>query len=97
MIARLAAGWEEEYVAWQRRDLSARRDVYIWADGVGQKNKISQRWAKRGSRPSAPKDQRTKWAHILGAICSAKGKGAGLVMPWADIRSIGLREWAHGS
>ena len=26
---------------------------------VGQKNKITRRWAKRGTRPSAPKDQRT--------------------------------------
>ena len=33
-IARLTAGWQEEYDRWQRRDLSARRYVYIWADGV---------------------------------------------------------------
>ena len=26
---------------------------------IGQKNKITRRWAKRGNRPSAPKDQRT--------------------------------------
>src|SRR6202040_3921176 len=26
---------------------------------VGQKNKITRRWAKRGTRPSAPHDQRT--------------------------------------
>jgi hypothetical protein len=29
-------------------------------------------------------DQRTKWAYIFGAICPAKGKGAGLVMPYCD-------------
>lgn len=34
MISRLTAGWQEEYDRWQRRDLSARRYVYIWADGV---------------------------------------------------------------
>jgi len=34
VIARLTAGWQEEYDHWQRRDLSARRYVYIWADGV---------------------------------------------------------------
>lgn len=33
-IARLTAGWQEEYDRWQRRDLSVRRYVYIWADGV---------------------------------------------------------------
>jgi putative transposase len=34
VIARLAAEWENEYERWQRRDLSARRYVYVWADGV---------------------------------------------------------------
>lgn len=34
VIARLTAGWQEDYDRWQRRDLSARRYVYIWADGV---------------------------------------------------------------
>jgi transposase-like protein len=34
VISRLTAGWQEEYDRWQRRDLSARRYVYVWADGV---------------------------------------------------------------
>lgn len=34
VISRLTAGWEDEHDAWQRRDLSARRYVYVWADGV---------------------------------------------------------------
>ena len=33
---------------------------------VGQKNKVTRRWAKRGTRPSAPKDQRTASAYIFG-------------------------------
>jgi len=33
-ISRLKADWWDEYERWQRRDLSARRFVYIWADGV---------------------------------------------------------------
>jgi len=33
-ISRLKGGWEEEYRAWQRRDLSGKRYVYVWADGV---------------------------------------------------------------
>lgn len=63
-----------------------------WQDEarVGQKNKITRRWAKRGTRPSVPKDQRTKWAYIFGAICPAKGKGAGLVMPYADTHAMSL-------
>ena len=34
VLARLKTGWQEEYERWKRRDLSARRYVYIWADGV---------------------------------------------------------------
>jgi len=34
VIARLTAEWQVEYDAWQKRDLSARRYVYIWADGI---------------------------------------------------------------
>ena len=33
-IGRLKAVWWDEYEAWQKRDLSARRYVYFWADGV---------------------------------------------------------------
>ena len=55
---------------------------------MGQKNKITRRWAKRGTRPSAPHDQRTKSAYIFGAICPKAGKGAGLVMPWCDTHAM---------
>jgi len=34
VISRLTGEWQKEYDRWQRRDLSARRYVYIWADGV---------------------------------------------------------------
>jgi len=33
-ITRLTAEWQADYAAWQKRDLSARRYVYLWADGV---------------------------------------------------------------
>ncbi len=60
-----------------------------WAEArIGQKNKLTRRWAKRGTRPRAPHDQRTEWAYIFGAICPAKGKGAGLVMPYCDTQAM---------
>jgi putative transposase len=34
VIARLRDAWQAEYDRWQRRDLSTRHYVYIWADGV---------------------------------------------------------------
>ena len=33
-IGRLKDGWLDEHAAWQKRDLSAKRYVYIWADGI---------------------------------------------------------------
>src|SRR5918996_5172661 len=33
-VRRLTEAWQEEHAHWQRRDLSARRYVYLWADGV---------------------------------------------------------------
>jgi putative transposase len=33
-IGRLKDGWQDEHAAWQKRDLSARRYVYVWADGI---------------------------------------------------------------
>jgi transposase-like protein len=33
-VRRLTEAWQEEHTGWQQRDLSARRYVYLWADGV---------------------------------------------------------------
>jgi putative transposase len=34
VVARLTGEWQTEYDAWQKRDLSARRYLYVWANGV---------------------------------------------------------------
>lgn len=34
VITRLTGEWNADYERWQKRDLSARRYVYVWADGV---------------------------------------------------------------
>ena len=34
VIGRLRDAWQADYERWQRRDLSARQYVYLWADGV---------------------------------------------------------------
>ena len=33
-IRRLVAAWQDEHQRWQGRDLSAKRYVYVWVDGV---------------------------------------------------------------
>ena len=65
--------------------------IEIWFQDearIGQKNKITRRWARRGTRPSAPHDQRTRSAYIFGAICPKQGKAAALVMPWCDTHAM---------
>ena len=61
-----------------------------WQDEarIGQKNRITRRWARRGTRPRAAHDQRTKWAYIFGVICPAQGKAAGLTLPWCDLEAM---------
>jgi len=34
VVSRLKDEWRDEYESWRTRDLSARRYVYLWADGV---------------------------------------------------------------
>lgn len=67
--------------------------IEIWFQDearVGQKNGITRRWARRGTRPSAPQDQRTASAYLFGAICPAQGKGAALVLPRCTTEGMAL-------
>lgn len=41
-ITRLKADWWGEYQAWEKRDLSPQRFLYIWADGVYFKPRMSE-------------------------------------------------------
>jgi hypothetical protein len=50
---------------------------------IGQKNGIVRQWARRGTRPRQPADQRYENAYLFGAICPAKGKGAAPALPYA--------------
>jgi transposase-like protein len=34
VVSRLKAQWAEDYLAWNRRDLSKERMVYVWVDGI---------------------------------------------------------------
>jgi len=74
-----------------RKSLPANTDIELWWQDearVGQKNKITRRWAPRGTRPRAPKDQRTTSAYIFGAICPQRGVGAALVLPRCNTQAM---------
>jgi len=73
--------------------VGAGKHIEIWFQDearIGQKNGITRRWARRGSRPSAPHDQRTASAYLFGAICPKEGKGAALVLPHCNTEAMNL-------
>jgi hypothetical protein len=53
-----------------------RRRIEVWfADEARiKKNKITRRWARRGTRPSAPHDQRTASTYIFGLSAPAMAR-----------------------
>ena len=74
-----------------RRRIGSDIPIEVWYQDearVGQKNNLTRRWAPKGTRPRATKDQRTMWAYIFGAICPERGVGAGLVMPYCDTHAM---------
>ena len=52
--------------------------------GLRRGNGQVRQWARRGTRPRQPADQRYDNAYLFGAICPARGAGAALALPYAD-------------
>jgi len=74
-----------------RAGLPANTEIELWWQDearIGQKNKITRRWARRGSRPRAALDLRTKSAYIFGAICPERGVGAALILPRCNTQAM---------
>lgn len=55
---------------------------------IGQQGTLARLWARKGTRPRAPKDFRYAWAYIFGAVCPARATGAALVMPYANTAAM---------
>jgi len=51
---------------------------------------LTRIWAKRGTRPRAPRDQRYEWAYIFGAVCPQRRVTAALVLPAANSEALAL-------
>ena len=65
--------------------------IEVWFQNemrIGQKNSLVYQWAKRGSRPRQPKDQRYENAYVFGAVCPSRDTGAALIMPQADTEAM---------
>jgi hypothetical protein len=53
---------------------------------------LTRIWARRGTRPRAPRDRRYAWAYLFGAVCPERATGAALVLPDAAAMSLHLEE-----
>jgi hypothetical protein len=74
-------------------DLAEGVPIEIWFQDearVGQKNGLVRQWARRGTRPRQPADQRYESAYLFGAICPARGVGAALALPCANTEAMQL-------
>src|SRR3954454_520951 len=63
------------------------KPVEVWFQDearVGQQGTLTRVWARRGTRPRAPRDRRYAWAYLFGAVCPERAVGAALVLPYAD-------------
>jgi hypothetical protein len=70
---------------------AAGRPVEIWFTDearVGQQGTLTRVWAKRGSRPRAPRDRRFEWAYLFGAICPQRSVGAAIIMPEVNVEAM---------
>jgi hypothetical protein len=79
-----------ERVAEIRAKLAPGTPVEVWFQDemrVGQKNKLTHRWARKGSRPRAAHDQRTQSTYLFGAVCP---DGAALVLPACNCEAMQL-------
>ena len=71
--------------------LAAKTPVEIWFQDemrLGQKNPRTRRWARRGTRPPALADLRTKSAYLFGAICPSRTVGAAVIMPSVNAEAM---------
>jgi hypothetical protein len=80
-------------VAARLPDRAKGRPLEIWFQDearIGQQGTLTRIWAKRGTRPRAPRDRRYDWAYIFGAACPERRTTAALVVPTADAEVMSL-------
>jgi transposase len=71
--------------------LALATSIEVWFQDemrVGQKNSLVYQWAKKGTRPRQPKDQRYENAYMFGAVCPSRDTGVAIIMPYANTAAM---------
>src|ERR1700716_1232392 len=66
---------------------SGRRGCEYACAGNADRGLVYQ-WAKKGTRPRQPKDQRYENAYLFGAVCPGRNTGIAVIMPHADTEAM---------
>lgn len=59
-------------------------EIQVWVQDearFGQKGSLTRVWARRGSRPRAPKQTQYESLYLTGAVCPATGAAAAILTP----------------
>ena len=110
VISRLTAEWEQEYERWRGRDLSARRYVYVWAEGVYLQARMEAQaeciLVLIGATPEGKKElvgfhvgtreSAQSWRELLVEL-KARGSPSRPRSPSATARSASGRHWRRSS
>lgn len=68
-------------------------EIQVWVHDearFGQKGSLTRVWARRGSRPRAPKQTQYQSLYLTGAVCPATGAAAAILTPTLDTRVMNL-------
>lgn len=76
------------------------RQVDIWFQDemrVGQHGTLTRLWVPTGTRPRVVRQQQYDSAYVFGAVCPARDKAVGLVLPGANTEAMALHLQAISS
>lgn len=68
-------------------------EIQIWVQDearFGQKGSLTRVWARRGSRPRAPKQTQYESLYLTGAVCPATGAAAAILTPTLNAQVVNL-------
>lgn len=57
---------------------------------IGQRGTQTRIWARRGTRPRVVRQQQSESAYIFGAVCAQRYAAVGLVLPFANTKTMAL-------
>ena len=89
VVTRLLESWKDEYAAWNRRDLSGKEYLYLWADGIHFNIRLEEDRQCILVLMGATKDGRKELVAILDGFRESEQSWRELL---ADVKSRGLKK-----